>query len=83
MSAYDGPVIDCDVHHEWAAQSDLLPYLSEGWREYVLRPSRGGGAMMPFATPKMWPNPLGDGYRPEAHPVSGGAPCSDWPLPDL
>src|SRR3954467_14217545 len=80
MSAYNGPVIDCDIHHEWAAPDELLPYLSEGWREYVLRPTRAGGAMLPFSTPQMWPNPLGSGYRPESVPAGGGPPASDYGL---
>src|SRR5262245_27239719 len=33
--AYDGPIIDCDVHNSWASEQDLLPYLEPEWREYV------------------------------------------------
>lgn len=43
---YDGPLIDCDVHQEWTSQDDLLPYLPEGWREYVLGPGRAGPISM-------------------------------------
>lgn len=50
---YRGPVIDCDVHHTWASEKDLLPYLSEGWREYVL--GRGDGSMIPLTTPRDFP----------------------------
>ncbi len=80
MERYDGPVIDCDVHHEWPTAAHLLPYLSEGWREYVLRPTRGGGPPMAYSTPQVWANPLGSGYRPETYPPGGGAPGSDYDL---
>lgn len=44
-----GPVIDCDVHHEIAEDADLIPYLSEGWREFVFGP--GDGRHLPVLPP--------------------------------
>src|ERR1700759_5475688 len=31
-------IIDACVHHRWADQDELLPYLSRGWREYLEQP---------------------------------------------
>ena len=30
-------MIDCDVHNDWATTDDLLPYLNQTFREYMLR----------------------------------------------
>jgi uncharacterized protein len=83
---YDGPVIDCDVHHDWPTQEHLLPYLSQGWQEYVVGPSRTGGrsevsgkGLLPFTTTQMWPNPTGVS-RADAFPPDGGAAASDYEL---
>ncbi len=83
---YAGSVIDCDVHHEWPTPSHLLPYFSEGWREYVTGPRRAvakidsvDDALMPLVPGQLWNNPLW-GYRPEAYPPGGGAPASDYDL---
>lgn len=83
---YSGPVNDCDVHHDWPTQEHLLPYLSSGWREYVVGPSRAGGrsevsgkGLLPFTTTQMWPNPTGVS-RPDAFPDGGGAAASDYSL---
>ncbi len=35
MAAYDGPVMDIDVHHAPASEADLIPYLAPEWREYA------------------------------------------------
>ena len=43
---YQGPVIDCDVHHARATDEELLEYLSAGWREYVS--DRGPAGIMPL-----------------------------------
>lgn len=48
---FSQPAIDCDVHHSWVTQEDLLPYLSEGWREFILGPGRAGPlSMLPCST---------------------------------
>lgn len=87
MSArYDGTVIDCDVHHEWSTPDELLPYLSQGWREFVTGPRRAtesiptvGDALVSFSSGQMWNNPYW-GYRAETYPPDGGAPGSDYGL---
>jgi predicted TIM-barrel fold metal-dependent hydrolase len=28
-----GPVVDCDVHHSWATQDELMEFVSPAWRE--------------------------------------------------
>jgi predicted TIM-barrel fold metal-dependent hydrolase len=39
---YNGSVIDCDIHHTWATDNELDPYLSPRWREYAAGSGRGG-----------------------------------------
>jgi predicted TIM-barrel fold metal-dependent hydrolase len=74
---YAGPLIDCDVHHEWPSQADLLPYLSENWREYVLGTTHAGGAQLPYSPSQIWLNPVA-GWRGDAYPPAGGPPGSDY-----
>ena len=74
---YVGPVIDCDIHHDWPSQDALLPYLTEGWREYVTRSTSNRQiAMSPMA---MIPNPGGI-IREEAYPPNGDIPGSSYEL---
>ena len=84
QGTYDGAVIDCDVHHEWASPDDLLPFLSAGWREFVTGPRRATEAipgvdasLVPFSSGQMWNNPHW-GYRAETYPPGGGVPGSDY-----
>ena len=58
---YSGPIIDCDVHHDWATPEHLHPYLSTGWQEYVKGPGRlyGGGESIPLFPAQLIPNPTG------------------------
>lgn len=44
-----GPVIDCDVHHEFVSDEDLIPYLSSGWQEFIKGP--GDGRHLPVLPP--------------------------------
>src|SRR5262245_61075646 len=37
-----GAVIDCDIHQEVNDEDELLPYLSEAWREFYLAPEVPG-----------------------------------------
>lgn len=30
-----GPIIDCDIHHSWAREADLYPYMPTRWRDYL------------------------------------------------
>jgi uncharacterized protein len=75
---YTGPVIDCDIHHDWASPADLLPYLSAGWREYVTR-SGAPQQPIPFIPSEIHPNP-GGVFRDDAFPAEGGPPGSSYEL---
>jgi uncharacterized protein len=76
-STYTGPVIDCDIHHDWASPADLHPYLSEGWRDYVTRSD--GAHHVPMTPTEIHPNP-GGVFRDDAFPPEGGPPGSSYPL---
>src|ERR1700742_2829568 len=41
-SMYQGPIIDCDVHHARATDEELFPYLSRGWRNFITDRGRAG-----------------------------------------
>jgi uncharacterized protein len=75
---YSGPVIDCDIHHDWASPQDLLPYFSAGWREYVTR-SGGRHGLIPYIPSEIHPNP-GGVFRDDAWPPEGGAAGSSYEL---
>ena len=70
-------IIDCDIHHDWPSQEALYPYLSEGWREYVLAPTRAGLPAIPLIQTQVCPNPNGATQRPDTFPENGGAAASD------
>jgi predicted TIM-barrel fold metal-dependent hydrolase len=36
MPAYEGPIVDLDVHHRPRTDAELAQYLPKNWREYVL-----------------------------------------------
>src|SRR4051794_22576611 len=72
---YRGPVIDCDIHHDWASPADLLPYLSAGWREYVT----GGRSPLPYIPSEIHPNP-GGVFRDDTFPPGGGVAGSSYEL---
>src|SRR3954453_8183738 len=74
---YDGPVVDCDIHHDWPSQDALLPYLSAGWKEYATR--SGGRQPMPVIPSEIHPNP-GGVFRDAAGPDEGGPPGSSHEL---
>lgn len=81
--SYTGTVVDCDIHHEWPSEKALLPYFSEGWREYVeasgrISPHAGPGGMMPVTAPRLFPSPISQ-RRPESIPKEGLA-GSDYDL---
>jgi predicted TIM-barrel fold metal-dependent hydrolase len=81
---YAGPIIDCDVHHDWPSQQTLLDYLPRGWREYETRSKGnyvGGGGKnhLPMTASVMVPNPGGI-VRAESWPPDGGLPGSSLPL---
>jgi uncharacterized protein len=72
---YQGPIIDCDVHHARRSDEELLTYLSPGWREYVS--DRGPAGNVPLTVQDGLPNPHGF-MRIETYPDSGGEPGSDF-----
>ena len=72
---YNGPIIDCDVHHARRSDQELLPYLSAGWREYVS--GRGPAGLVPLIVQDGLPNPRGF-MRAETYPENGGEPGSDY-----
>jgi predicted TIM-barrel fold metal-dependent hydrolase len=71
---YNGPIIDCDVHHGTRSQADLLPYLPKGRQEYVMgrRPNP-----VPLYTSGVLQNPQGFTRR-DATPPNGDPPGSDY-----
>ena len=73
---YSGPVIDCDVHHERNSDSEVIEYLSRGWREYVS--DRGPAGNVPLTVQDGFPNPHGF-MRADTYPKDGGAPGADYP----
>src|SRR6478609_6633550 len=72
---YNGPIIDCDVHHARKSDADLLSYLSSGWREYVS--GRGPAGLVPLTVQDGLPNPHGF-MRADTYPEDGGEPGSDY-----
>jgi len=72
---YSGPVIDCDVHHARNTDSELIEYLSRGWREYVT--DRGPAGNVPMTVQDGFPNPHGF-MRADTYPKQGGEPGSDY-----
>jgi predicted TIM-barrel fold metal-dependent hydrolase len=71
---YSGPFVDCDIHHELARPTDLLPYLSRDWQEYVKGPGRDGP--IGYVQAPGFRNPHGDS-RDDSYPTNGGPPGSD------
>lgn len=70
--------IDACVFHEWSSLLELRPYLGEGWRELILRPS---DPMGPATAKSSWiyqRNPLG-AKATRAFPEIG-PPGSDYAL---
>ena len=72
---YQGPVIDCDVHHARATDEELLEYMSAGWREYIS--DRGPAGIMPLTVQDGLPNPHGF-MRADTYPPTGGPAGSDF-----
>lgn len=70
---YEGPIIDCDVHQEWKSQDDLMPYLPQGWQEYVRGPGRAGDISMDSSSG--YSNPHGFD-REDSFPADGSNPGS-------
>jgi uncharacterized protein len=55
-------VIDAAVHHRWASEAEVYPFLEEGWRRYVGEPRSiagrfGARRLLPIGR---YPNPVGE-----------------------
>src|ERR1035438_2705355 len=72
---YQGPVIDCDVHHARHDDAELLAYVSPGWREYIT--DRGPAGNVPLTVQDGLPNPHGF-MRADTYPPTGGPAGSDF-----
>ncbi|MFR9805278.1 amidohydrolase family protein [Pseudonocardia sp. RS010] len=47
---YTGPIVDCDVHHSWSSQEELIPYIAPEWRDYLRSaPVKAQSMHYPFA----------------------------------
>lgn len=69
---YDGPIIDCDVHHTWATNEELLGYMTPRWREFA---RDTGFAVRPASA---YPHTGGlnkrlDSFGPEGEPPGSSA----------
>ena len=55
-------VVDCCVDEGWASVEELLPYLSEGWRDFVGQPGSlpGGGGSRPVMPRASWQPTVAD-----------------------
>jgi len=73
---YAGPIIDVDVHQTWAAEAEVLEYLSPQWREFVVSP--GGGRTLLSPAPPNHPFEDGSNKRLDSFPPGGGRPGSDY-----
>ena len=71
---YAGPIIDCDVHHRWKSEAELVGYLPQHWREYV---EHGQLALEPATI--HYPFPFGTNKRLDTFP-DDGPPGSDYEL---
>jgi uncharacterized protein len=76
------PIIDIDIHHTWADESELLAYLPAEWREFVAPSVEGGlGFAGGGLSPTMSQSSLGlsgTDKRLDAFPPSGAPPGSDY-----
>lgn len=74
-------MIDTVIHHRWTAESEVYPYLEEGWRHYVGEPGSIAGV---FGARRLVPrtrynNPMGNDLA-EAEPSDGTPPGSSFEL---
>jgi uncharacterized protein len=70
---YNGPIIDCDVHHTWGSNDEILAYMSGGWQTY-LRDS--GIAVSPVSM--NFPHTHGNNKRLDSFGPDGSPPGSDY-----
>jgi predicted TIM-barrel fold metal-dependent hydrolase len=73
--SYQGPIVDVDVHQNWAGDAELIAYLASPWRELAAG-ERGGRLPIHPATGLNFPSSL-PRDRAGTEPATGGPPGSD------
>lgn len=74
---YKGRIIDCDVHHVWGSDAELIQYLPARWRDFFS--SKEGRSVPLLPSRNLYPAQQGGGLRLDAYPKSGGLPGTDYP----
>lgn len=67
-------IVDCDVHQTYRSLSDINPYLSRHWIEYI---RDSGFARLPYSA---YPKIVNGGERLDARPANGAPAGSDLDL---
>jgi predicted TIM-barrel fold metal-dependent hydrolase len=76
-------IIDVDVHHTWANQTDVLDYMPREWRRVFTRKSSTPrpASRRTLHPPQLeYPLERATGLRVDAFPDTGGRPGSDYRL---
>jgi predicted TIM-barrel fold metal-dependent hydrolase len=74
---YKGPIIDCDVHHNWKNRTAIVSRLPAEWRDFANGFGSGYGASL-FPAAPTHPNRHGHNKRIDTFPPDGGVPGSDY-----
>src|SRR3954462_536948 len=74
---YKGPIIDCDVHHNWKSPEDIVSRLPRRWRELAEGLPSGETLSLTPAAPTH-ANRHGHNKRVDTFPANGGVPGSDY-----
>jgi predicted TIM-barrel fold metal-dependent hydrolase len=79
------PVIDCDVHHTWNSEDEVLPYFPARWRELGAAGQIGilhysGSRLLNGGGFLAYPNNGGPLRRPDFIPTDGRRPGSDYQM---
>jgi uncharacterized protein len=72
---YKGPCVDCDVHHRWRDNAELISYLPAEWRKYV---EHGGPSFTLEPVINSYPHTGGVNKRLDSFPPTGEPPGSDY-----
>jgi predicted TIM-barrel fold metal-dependent hydrolase len=79
MSAYEGPIVDVDVHHRPKSDAEFLPYLPKRWRDYVT--AQPGPIVSVKPTHPTVGTMLGhSGRRADTFPADGSFPGTEYSL---
>lgn len=76
LPAWDGPIIDCDVHANVASIETLLPYMGPLWEQWVGERRWAGPRSLAVTYPPNAPSTA----RSEWRPADGRVPASDVTL---